>query len=260
MTDEMTAGKEREQALMKALASMGIRLEASINLLSAVADLTVIPIQAETPEDAGGLVTGILVMKLNDVQACSLLLHDPTSDTLRLLAAHGQADMMGDAGGPYNRELHFRPNEGIAGRVFAENRARFWEKDSPGIELLKIDPGLSTPEALACLPVEAAGRKLGVLNVSFGSPIKFDTSMQRDLNLLSRVVANIILSFILKKELDEKAALLAKARDELEERVEARTAGLAAANEKLRREMAERQRLEEESARRISAHQPGEHT
>jgi len=255
--------KRQNQTLVQTLATMGGRLESSLKLLSAISSLTSVPLKPLSLAEAASEVLEILVRELDNIDGCSLLFYSPEEQLLKILAARGQADLLGLIDGPYNTDLAFKPGEGVAGRVFLENEPKFWDKYSSEAGLLKLDPQLSTPESLACLPLSLLDRQIGVLNVSFGSSKPFDYPRKRDLILLSGVVANVIQTFVLKEELNEQAAFLqdkvweckreiverqrveealALARDELEERVQARTAEVLAANKKLKKEIAERRR------------------
>jgi len=255
--------KRQNQTLVQTLATMGGRLESSLKLLSAISSLTSVPLKPLSLAEAAGEVLEILVRELDNIDGCSLLFYSPEEQLLKILAARGQADLLGLINGPYNTDLAFKPGEGVAGRVFLENEPKFWDKHSSEAGLLKLDPQLSTPESLACLPLSLLDRQIGVLNVSFGSSKPFDYPRKRDLILLSGVVANVIQTFVLKEELNEQASFLqdkvweckreiverqrieealAQARDELEERVQARTAEVLAANKKLKKEIAERRR------------------
>jgi len=255
--------KRQNQTLVQTLATMGARLESSLKLLSAISSLTAVPLKPLRLAEAAGEVLEILVRELDNIDGCSLLFFSPEEQLLKLLAARGQSDLLGLVNGPYNTALAFQPGEGVAGRVFLENEPKFWDKYSSEAGLLKLDPQLSTPESLACLPLSLLDRQIGVLNISFGSSKPFDYPRKRDLILLSGVVANVIQTFVLKEELHAQAAFLqdkvwecekeiaerqrieealARARDELEERVQARTAEVLAANKKLKEEITERRR------------------
>ncbi|MEW5721836.1 MAG: response regulator [Thermodesulfobacteriota bacterium] len=248
-TEEFDPSTPSPKALLQALGAMGARLDASLQLLSAISSLTSVPVRFPGLAEAAAEMLEILLRELNNVSACSMLLYNPVEGRLNLLAAKGQADLLGEGDGPYNLGLSFQPGEGVAGRVFSENRPRYWDRDTAGTDMLKVDPGLSTPESLACLPLSTADRCLGVLNISFGAPTPFDTSRKRDLSLLGGVTANIVQTFLLKAEVDEKAASLAKARDELEQRVQERTAELVAATQELKQEISRRQKAAAERAR-----------
>lgn len=267
VNDKLDRLAKQNQSLYQTLAAVGARLESSIKLQSAIVSLSGVPTKPYDLPDAADKIVEILADSLYDVDGCSLLLYEPREELLKLVAAKGQADLLGGAVRPYNKDLAFKQGEGIAGRVFAENTPYFWEKDSSEIELLKLSSGLSTPKSLACLPLSLQERPRGVLNISFCAPKPFDYPRKRDLLLLSGVVANIIQTFILKAEVDKTAvSLLVKvtevereiaerrrieqalreAHDRLEERVLARTAGLASAKLRLEEYIDRNKQAEEE--------------
>ncbi|MEW5724170.1 MAG: ATP-binding protein [Thermodesulfobacteriota bacterium] len=263
LRDDIELLVRQNEALVKTLAIMGVRLDSSLKLLSAITSLTALPIRTMSLSEAAGEILEVLVRELSDIYSCSLMLYQPDREVLTLLAARGQADLLGEINGPYNKDLVFRPGEGIAGRVFQANEPIFWDRNSTEAGALKKDPPQFTPESLACLPLPVLGCPIGVLNISFGAPTPFDHPRKRDLMLLSGVVANVLQTFHLKFELDEKARslqnkvteceteiserrrfeeALRRSREELERRVHERTADLASANLTLRREVEERQR------------------
>jgi PAS domain S-box-containing protein len=239
LKEEIDLLVRQNEALIQTLSLMGARLDTSLRQLSAISSLTVVPIQASSLQDAASMILDVLLHELNDIAACSLLMYDENQDCLRLLAARGQADILGEIEGPYNRALTFKPGQGVAGKVFADNAPLFWTRGEDDENTLIKSEALSTPESLACLPLSVSGRPIGVLNISFGRPSNFGHTQRRDLILLSGVVANIVHTFSLKAELNEKATGLKKAQQGLEIRVRERTAELAQANLTLKREIDE---------------------
>ena len=233
--------------------SLGFRLESSLKLLSTISSLTAVPLKnTVTPAEAAAQALEILVREMGDIVACSVLIYEPEEELLKLLAGRGQADIVGEPEGPYNKNLAFKPGEGIAGLVYSEENPIFWDKDSASAELLKEAPELSTPVSLACLPLTTPDNCLGVLNLSFGKARPFDLPRKRNLILLGGVVANLIQTFLYRDELEAYAVSLhqkvvesereiterkkaeeelAKYRRHLEEMVEERTAELTAAKE-----------------------------
>ena len=238
LKEEIDLLVRQNEALIQTLSLMGARLDTSLRQLSAISSLTAVPIQASSLRDAACMVLDVLLHELNDIDASSLMLYDEAQNCLRLLAARGQADILGVIEGPYNRTLMFRPGQGVAGKVFVNNAPLFWTKGDDENTLITNDK-LSTPESLACLPLSISGRPIGVLNISFGRPSGFEHTQRRDLILLSGVVANIVHTFALKAELNEKAESLKKAHEGLEARVRERTTELAQANLTLKREIGE---------------------
>ncbi len=260
----------QNQTLAQAMASMGIRLESSIKMLSAIAGLTCIPTKDVTFRDAAEEVLEILVREMGNIGNCSLLVYRQDQRLLTLLAARGPVDLLEGPRKDYNKDLSFHPGEGVAGKVYVENEPCFWERGGGEDDLLERKPELGNPEALACLPLSTSRGRLGVLNISFDSKITFDFHRKRDLMILSGVVANVLQSTLLKVEVEELAGSLrdkiseceteiarrkkyeeelSSARNELEARVEARTEELRTANESLRQEILERQRSEDERRR-----------
>ena len=192
--------------LQKTLAAMGLRLESAYKLMSAVASLTAIPITDRGLSEAAGEILNTLVLSLEDLKGCSIMLFDSEAEVLRLLAARGPADVVGESEGPYNKNLIFRPGEGIAGKVFQRNVPIF-TGDDPA-EINHVDSARSVPKALACFPLSPVDECIGVINISFYSRETLSKSRRRDLFLLSGVVANIIQAFLLKEELDHQAESL----------------------------------------------------
>ena len=244
LKDEIDLLLRQNEALIQTLSLMGHRVESSLQMLSALASLTAIPMKVDNLREASEKVLDILLLELIDIESCSVLLFDRRRVLLKLLAARGQEDVLGIVAGPYNQELTFKPGEGIAGRVFETNTPLFWDNNSSQPEILKIDASLTIPESLACLPLAVSERPMGVLNISFAESQPFDPPRKRSLILLSNVVSNIMQTFLLREEVEEKTTSLIRARDELEQRVEARTAALVAATEGLKRKIAERKEAE----------------
>ena len=198
----------RNQTLVQTVANMGGRLESALKLLSAIASLSAVPLEAMTLAGAAGKILDIIVRDMEHVEGCSLLLAEPGRNRLMLLVARGQADFWGTTEEAYNRELSFEAGEGVAGHVFVENSPYFWDSSSADPGLLKEDSRMTTPISLACLPLSPGENPIGVLNVSFGVAKPFDHPRQRDLIVLSDVVANIIQDFFLKAELESKTRSL----------------------------------------------------
>lgn len=228
--------RKKNHALVQNLANLGLRFEISLRMLSAISRLTTVPLQAGNLNEAAALTLNILIQEMVDIEACSIMVFRPKEGRLKLLAARGQADFLEITGQTYNRELSFAPGEGIAGRVFVENRPYFWDQGSDSMETLKRDPQMSTPVSVACLPLVLSGSPLGVINISFGSPRPFDQPRKRDLTLLGEVVTNVMHTFTLKSELDDTAEDLrhkiVQLETEIAERKRAEEKATAALHEK----------------------------
>jgi PAS domain S-box-containing protein len=234
LKDEIEVLVKQNETLIHTLGLMGMRLEVSLQMLSAISSLTAVPVKAGSVTEAAHEILETIVLELSDIEACSILLYNSDRNSLDLLAAKGQADLLGIKEGPYNQDLSFAPGEGVAGRVFVDNAPLFWDRLMAEPELLKEAVGLTSPESLACLPLCSPERRMGVLNVSFGQIRPFDPPRKRSLILLSLVVTNLIQTFMLKSELNQKAADLLRAREDLERRVDDRTVRLLAATEALK--------------------------
>ncbi len=192
---------------------MGARLRSSIQLLSAVSNISTLPVRVKDLSQAAEEILTTLVQELEEVDSCSLLLYNPKQESLSLIAASGQADLMGESRGGYNKDLRFAPGEGIAGTVFIENSPRFWNREAAGAELVPVDSAASVPESLACMPLTASTERIGVLNVSFVRSKPFDYYRKRDLLLLAGVAANVIQAFLLRLEVNKFARLLKEERE-----------------------------------------------
>ena len=214
----------RTDVLTKTLSAMGGRLETSLKMLSAIAGLTEVPLKFATMADAATEMLEILCREVEDIDRCSILRYLPETETLKLLAAKGTVELMGQLDGIYNKELAFRPGEGVAGLVFTENKPLFWDRTVSQIELLRSDTLFSNPESLACLPLSTPTQRIGVLNISFMNVRPFDPPRKRHLIVMGGVVANILQIIALQTELDEKTASLRSREKELAERKRAEAA------------------------------------
>ncbi len=223
---EETGPKDRFEdlnlRLLEATAALGSRLESSICILSAVRRLASIPVSAQDMEHGASLILGTILGELSDVNSCSLMLFDEQTGFLNLLAGQGQADFLGEVEGPYNKDLKFRPGEGIAGRVFQDRQARYYDKEALERKFIRPKDELAVPNSLACLPLISQKECLGVVNITFTQDKEFDYPRQRDLFLLSEVIANTIRTYILKNEVAEAAALLGEKARRSEDEINTR--------------------------------------
>lgn len=211
---------QRQVELLRSnMAGMAARVDSSIALMSAVSELTTVPLRADSMAQAAEQVLDILVRQVNDIANCSLLLHEEKQDLLKLLAARGQAEFFGEESPAANRELAFKPGEGIAGTVFTEAKPLFWDASSPDQNLLVRVGAAPPPSSLACLPLCPQDQCIGVLNLSFSQVQPFDHTRQRDLILLSNVVANVMQTHLLSAQLDQKAVSLARTVEELQNEI-----------------------------------------
>lgn len=94
------------------------------------------------------------------------------------------------------------------------------------------------PHGHYCVPIMSAGKVLGVINTYIKDG---HLRNPREVEFLV-AVANVLVGIIHRRQAEEE---LQKAKDELEIRVEERTAELTITNEQLREEISERKRIEE---------------
>ena len=196
-----------ETDLVRALAGQGARLETLIRLLSAVSRLSGVPLRSARLSEAAGLVLEIIIEELSDVENASLLMYDPRERKIKLLAARGVTDDWVDGEEEFNRTLAFDPGQGLAGSVFVEGRPLFYNQGQPRTGLL-LNPEMTSPKSLACLPLSALDSRLGVLNISFVAPQPFDHPQRRELIILGGVAANVIQALSLQEEVIDKAGQL----------------------------------------------------
>ena len=213
------AFQDLNQRLIEASAALGARLESSIKILSAVSRLSSVPVAAGDLDQGAALILRIVLSELNDVTSCSLMLFEERTGFLTLLAGTGQADFLGEIEGPYNKELRFKPGEGIAGRVFQDGKARYYDKAALEKEFIRSEKKPNAPNSLACLPLTSNRIRIGIINISFSQDRPFDYPRKRDLFLLSEVIANIIQAFVLRKEVSDSMALLAERAMRLENEI-----------------------------------------
>ena len=139
-----------------------------------------------------------------------------------------------------SRRLTFDPGESLPGRVWQERRAAWLAqpemKESGARSELAAKAGLVSAMAF---PVQSAGHVLGVFEF-FASRV-----MAEDPDLLNMMAAigSEIGQFIRRRRAEED---LRRAHDELETRVQQRTAELKTANASLRAAITDRKRLEHE--------------
>jgi len=139
-----------------------------------------------------------------------------------------------------NCQQAFEPGVGSPGKVW-QARQPVWITDvlaEPGYECRK--PGLQAGlRSLVAFPIQSAGNLFGVIELFSGRILEPEQSMQ---NMLSAIGSEIG-QFILRRAAEDA---LRHANDELELRVQQRTAELKSANTKLHAAIAERKRLEQE--------------
>lgn len=142
----------------------------------------------------------------------SIFLYDRQQDLLRLRAARGTKDAS-------PTEITFRPDFGVAGRVFTLRRPMF----IPDVNLNSQFESRGNDGAvvsLLCLPLEAHDEAIGVLNLSHHEPLFFPPDGERVFMILAHQIAIAIKNSLLYDGLRKMNA-------SLERRVADRTAELA---------------------------------
>jgi PAS domain S-box-containing protein len=139
-----------------------------------------------------------------------------------------------------NRRLSFAAGDGVPGRVWKE-RKPVWLADASedagfSRRQLAIKTGLVS---VVAFPVHNAGDFFGVLEFMTVRTLEHDATL---VNMMTAIGSEIG-QFIQRRSAEDA---LRRAHDELEVRVQQRTADLKLANEKLRAAIAERKRLEHE--------------
>ncbi len=139
-----------------------------------------------------------------------------------------------------SRNLRFPPGSSLAGRVWQQRREA-WVADlaqEPGFlrRDLALQAGL---RSAAAFPIQSAGACFGVLEFFTTRPMGPDSTL---INMMSAISSEIG-QFMERRNAEEA---LRRAHDELEMRVQQRTADLKTANARLQASIAERRRLEDE--------------
>ena len=129
-----------------------------------------------------------IIIEETGFENCSILLWDAQNGCLALAAADGLEGLLdGGSATPYNQNLAFAAEEGLAGQAFASKSPIFIEDVAQRAIPFK-DGSVVKPTSLACLPL----LETGVLNVSSYRPQRFTTQTRRYWELIGKVVGHFL--------------------------------------------------------------------
>jgi signal transduction histidine kinase len=213
------------------------------------------------------------ILEETSAENCSLMLLDHETGELTVRAARGQADSTVS----YYRVADssrrgFRLGEGVAGWVAQQGQPISIPDVSRDNRFVASPQPIGFIGSLLCQPLTVEDRVVGVVNLSHPRPHVFTAEDERLMAVIADQVAVALnsvqifeemqqLNASLRAEIDRATEELRKANqelrrayDEVDRRVQERTAELAKANEVLKEQIAERERMEEalrESNRRL---------
>lgn len=135
-----------------------------------------------------------IIIEETDFDNCSILLWDAQQGKLSLTAAYGVDELLREAGGSdYNRNLHFRLDEGVAGQVFSSKIPIFIENSFE--QALPPVPGATVPlVSMAFLPL----LEVGILNISSRRPFEFTIPIRRSWELIGKIFGYFLLGVFLQ--------------------------------------------------------------
>ncbi|HEV2211006.1 MAG TPA: PAS domain S-box protein [Verrucomicrobiae bacterium] len=186
---------------------------------------------------------GLLQALLDGLEAdCGLLWlpqGDPAALRVRAVGLRSESSSMASLA-QASREVGFTPGAGLPGRAWQERRA-VWITDLSDEEgLPRLDAAVKAGvRSAATFPLQNAGDFFGVLEFYALRRMELDPALANMMHAIGSEVGQ----FIQRRAAEEA---LRQAHDQLEVRVQRRTAELKAANAKLEAAIAERRRLEAE--------------
>jgi PAS domain S-box-containing protein len=135
-----------------------------------------------------------IIIEETGFENCSILLWDPKSDCLSLVAADGLENLLG--GGPvrnYNGDLKFAAAEGLAGQSFVSKSPIFIEDSLH--EAIPLKAGAVVwPTSMACIPL----LEVGVLNISSFHPQRFTVQIRRYWELIGKIIGYLLVGVSLQ--------------------------------------------------------------
>jgi len=208
--------------------------------LKAQHTITLILATAASFDEAAPAVVQVLLDSLN-MDLGALWVVDPQPPVLRSSVWHLRAPSPPlNSFVEANRRLTFPPGSGLAGRVWQQRRAAWITDLAEDADLLRRDLAASAGlQSATAFPIQSEGACFGVLEFFSLRRLEPDATL---LNLMTAISSQIG-QFMERRNAE---AALRRAHDELEMRVQQRTADLKTANARLKAAIAERRRLEYE--------------
>lgn len=135
-------------------------------------------------EDLGTLLTNIseLVTDLLGADACSVMLLDPGGHRLLTKAAHGLSE--GRVG-----KLSFGSGEGVAGWVLQNRRPALIDDVTGDPRFVYLGGDSTSIVSMACVPLLARGKSVGVLTVTAGRADAFNAADVEVLEFVAKTIA-----------------------------------------------------------------------
>jgi len=163
----------------------------------------------------------------------SVMLYSPATEELCLLAAgtrgSGQVIYFGPGGNP---ERSFQVGEGLAGRCLEHNEAIVSDDVTKEPRFVPSAKSRIKVGSIACMPLAAEGRPLGVVNLSASTPGQLTAEQLPLLSILSSYLGIALSNAMLVQRLTDS-------NEELEKKVRERTRKLEETNSRLMEAQAE---------------------
>ncbi|MBM4332573.1 MAG: GAF domain-containing protein [Deltaproteobacteria bacterium] len=149
------------------------------------------------------------VMGEVDAENCSIMLKDPVSGELSILAARGKHEKKSVYYlTPSSDGKRFKPGEGVAGWVFNEGRAVIVNDVKEESRFVKVDGLNSNVRSLICFPIREKDQVVGVFNLSHSKKGAFDEGDKLALSYISTQVGAALTSARFFLEIQEMNRLM----------------------------------------------------